>query len=691
MIDSENTQNLFHAVFHENPNAMLIVDSDLNITAINRKMSLLTNNVTVGCPNWIEMIFRDEKSTFITLLEKSGSSQRPVQSQVIIRNTEKQQLTMNCIISRIGNGNTRLVSLLDFTEQTHKEELLEESRQRFKEIADLLPGIICEMDMSLRLTYCNELGLKTFGFTREEFEKGIYVNTLFPPEQQEIIEKDMYNIFHGDFGNPSEYKLYKKDRSIIHIIINSAPITKNGTIAGIRTCIVDISDRVLSEEKFRTVFAKSPTGLALFDSNGTICECNDSFKALFPDKRTVVELFGEIRSKEILGLQALNFEECKRNEKEEKRWYEWHISPLGTTREKPSMYLSQFQDITEKRLAEEARLLKEKEAVAKAYALVEDLRRELMDKATFNKMVSRSPQMKRIFEILPEVAQATATVLVQGESGTGKELIARSLHELSSRKDKPFIAINCSALPDNLLESELFGYKAGAFTDAKKDKPGKFSLADGGTIFLDEIGDISPAMQVKLLRVLQEKCFEPLGATFPVSVDIRIIAATNRKLPEMVKNGEFREDLFYRINVVTINLPPLRERRCDIPLLCDHFRDRFNARYGKAITAISERATELLLEHDFPGNIRELENIIEHAFIFCKESTIDVMHLPQNLQLERHPGANPVLSAIRSFEELEKMYILSILEETGGSKIKAAERLGIHKATLFRKLKQHGL
>jgi formylglycine-generating enzyme required for sulfatase activity len=266
----------------------------------------------------------------------------------------------------------------------------------------------------------------------------------------------------------------------------------------------------------------------------------------------------------------------------------------------------------------------------------------------FHSMVSRSQLMKQIFEILPEVARTIATTLILGECGTGKEVIARSIHELSERKQKPFVAINCSALPDTLLESELFGYKAGAFIDAKKDKPGKFALAEGGTLFLDEIGDLSLTMQVKLLRVFQERDYEPLGGTVPVKANVRVIAATNRNLAEMVRNGQFMEDLYYRISVVMIKMPPLRERRCDIPLLVDHFIGQFNARYNKQISGIDENALFLLLQHEFPGNIRELENIIEHAFIFCKSGQIRIEHLPGVM-------ADKTKDSEHAVEQLEKV------------------------------------
>jgi len=250
---------------------------------------------------------------------------------------------------------------------------------------------------------------------------------------------------------------------------------------------------------------------------------------------------------------------------------------------------------------------------------VEELRRKLDVQYQQGDMISRSPLMHKIFAILPQVAQSDCTVLIQGETGTGKELLARALHEQSLRCKKPFIAINCGALPDTLLESELFGYKAGAFTNATKDKPGHFALAQGGTILLDEIGDVSSAFQVRLLRVLQERSFLPLGGTQPVKADVRVIAASNKNLDDLVKKGVFRQDLYYRINVVRIDLPPLRKRKEDIPLLAEHFTNRLNLLRSKEITGFSREALSFLMSYAYPGNIRELENIIEHAFVLCPE------------------------------------------------------------------------
>jgi len=292
---------------------------------------------------------------------------------------------------------------------------------------------------------------------------------------------------------------------------------------------------------------------------------------------------------------------------------------------------------------------------------------------------------------LTDIATSNATVLIQGESGTGKELFANALHELSPRKDKPFIKVNCGALPETLLESELFGYKRGAFTDAKKDKPGRFQLAEGGTIFLDEIGEISKNIQVKLLRVLEKKEYEPLGSVQTEKANVRIIVATNRNLRALEQSGDFREDLYYRLNVITLNIPPLRERKEDIPLLIEHFMESFNQTvYGK-INGITTQAMKLLLNHGYPGNVRELENIIEHAFILCRENYIAPKHLPDCLT-DRFPS--PAVKG-KKLEELvdnfEKQLIEETLKQYGGNIERIAEELGVHRSTLWRKMKKNNI
>ena len=323
-------------------------------------------------------------------------------------------------------------------------------------------------------------------------------------------------------------------------------------------------------------------------------------------------------------------------------------------------------------------------------SLVEELRKELEEKYTFADIVGRSPAMRQLFELLPQIAESNSTVLIEGASGTGKELVARAIHNLSPRQAKRFVAINCGALPDTLLESELFGYKAGAFTDARRDKPGRLAIADGGTILLDEIGDVSAAMQSRLLRVLQERVFEPLGSVEPVHVDVRVIAATNKDLGRLVRKGAFREDLFYRINVMRLKLPELRNRREDIPLLVERFVRKFNHLQGKDVAGVSAASLALLMEHDYPGNVRELENIIEHAFVLCRGGLIEPHHLPPSVRGERDAKAAQHGGAL-TLRALEAMHIADAIRRHDGNRTAAARELGIDPSTLFRKIKSLGI
>lgn len=321
-------------------------------------------------------------------------------------------------------------------------------------------------------------------------------------------------------------------------------------------------------------------------------------------------------------------------------------------------------------------------------SMIEQLRKEIENRCSCEDIISQSHRMQNLFSILPNVGESNATLLIEGESGTGKELFARAIHNLSFRRKKPFVAVNCGALPDTLLESELFGYKAGAFTDAKKDKPGRFALAQGGTIFLDEIGDISPSVQVKLLRVLQDRTYEPVGGVGPVKADVRVITATNKKLDQLVREGRFREDLYYRINVVRLELPPLRDRKEDILLLVDHFLGKFNRLHSKTICCVTSEVTAALMAYDYPGNIRELENIIEHCFVLCEGEIIEARHLPASVRpakgIQSEPDDEPA-----TIKQMEMVLIRQALKRNGGNKTAAARQLGIDKSTLFRKMKAY--
>jgi len=319
---------------------------------------------------------------------------------------------------------------------------------------------------------------------------------------------------------------------------------------------------------------------------------------------------------------------------------------------------------------------------------ISELRRALYKQHSYEDIVSKSACMHKIFSILPQISKSHSTVLIEGASGTGKELIARAIHGDSLCKKGPFVAVNCGALPDTLVESELFGYKAGAFTDAKTDKPGRFEQARDGTLLLDEIGDISSSMQVRLLRVLENKTYEPLGSNEPISTNARIIAATHSNLEELVKNGAFRKDLYYRINVVKLSLPSLADRKEDIPLLADHFIEHFNHLTGKNIAGMSQRAMAMLMLHDWPGNIRELENAIEHAFVLCRENILRVACLPEHILPST--ALNPILPGL-TLKEIEKRAIRQALERNQGKKVATAKELGIDKNTLRRKILRLGI
>jgi len=310
------------------------------------------------------------------------------------------------------------------------------------------------------------------------------------------------------------------------------------------------------------------------------------------------------------------------------------------------------------------------------------IRRKLEESRGFHGIIGHHISMQKVFDSIQELADVNVPILVQGESGTGKEIVATALHQLSSRSSGPFVPVNCGALPEGTLESELFGHVKGAFTGAIRDKKGRFELAEGGTLFLDEIGEISPTMQVKLLRVLQEKAFVPVGGEKHIHVDVRIICATNKDLKVLTQKGLFREDLYYRLVVVPLTMPALRERASDIPILVDHFIDRFSSDTGIRVKSVTPEAMNLLMRYSWPGNVRELRNAVQYGMIKCQGSVLDVSHLPPELVgnremmgLTRKPGRKPIL---------DKKAVDKALEKTGGNKAKAARFLGVSRTSLYR-------
>ncbi len=315
----------------------------------------------------------------------------------------------------------------------------------------------------------------------------------------------------------------------------------------------------------------------------------------------------------------------------------------------------------------------------------------LRDEYCFKEIIGNSQAITRILKIISEVADTKSNVLIQGESGTGKELVARAIHVNSSRRKKPFVTVNSGAIPETLLESELFGYQAGAFTGAKGSKSGKFELADGGTLFLDEIGDMSPFLQCKILRAVQYRTIERLGGVQTIPVDVRILAATHKNLYASMKEGTFRQDLFYRLNIINIALPPLRERLEDIPVLANHFLTRYNKREGKTIGKFSLRALEILQTYAWPGNVRELENVVERAVILCHDTVVDVHHLPRELLGNQKTPVRGYKNYHRAVAEFKKLLITRTLQETDNCKAEAARLLGLNRTYFFKLLDQLGM
>jgi DNA-binding NtrC family response regulator len=321
---------------------------------------------------------------------------------------------------------------------------------------------------------------------------------------------------------------------------------------------------------------------------------------------------------------------------------------------------------------------------------VSDLQARLDHRYGIRYLTGMSPQMVAVYDRIRQLADTKTTILITGETGTGKELVAKAIHHLSPRRNEPFVALNCSALAEGVVESELFGHERGAFTGATASRRGRFEIADGGTLFLDEISEVSPAIQVKLLRVIQEREVERVGAAKPIPVDVRLICATNRDLEALVRDGTFRQDLYYRLNVASIKLPPLRERRSDIPLLVDEFIEEFNRESRRKVKGITRGAMELLMQHPWPGNVRELRNLIEGMVVFGREGEpLDVSDLPNHLRDQVHPSRDLRLRVGMTMEEIEKRAIEETLKATGYDKQRAAQILGIGLRSLYRKVKQY--
>ncbi|MBC2579614.1 sigma 54-interacting transcriptional regulator [Clostridium sp. DJ247] len=578
----------------------------------------------------------------------------------------------NLITKDISNNNSILSKI---------DDIIEENTIAYEQIVTNIPVGILVIDVNGYITAMNDYALKIVGKELNDVI-GLFVKDVIPTS-------DLPNIIKS-----KERKVGETQYINNHLVItNRSPIFSNNRIIGALGVFQDISELVgIKElnEKFEKILEASHDLICFVDERRIISYINPSYEKYFGIKSS------NIVGKDLLevspnGLRLKVFNTKKPVENVIVKNYFNILSTVepifidGVFKGVISISkpINELRDLVEKLEQSEERLNYYKE----------ELNRHTKLSSSFNSIIGCSSSLKDCLIIAEKASKSTSTVLIRGESGTGKELIAQAIHNSSDRQDKPFVRVNCAAIPENLLESELFGYEKGAFTGAVKSKPGKFAIANGGTIFLDEIGDMPALMQVKLLRVLQEKEFESVGSVTTQKVDVRIIAATNRNLEEMIKEQSFREDLYYRLNVLNILLPPLRNRKQDINLLVEHFIHKINNKINKNISGIDKKSLMYLQEYHWPGNIRELENIIERAINMCDGTIITEKDLPFYIKNEEYESGNLVKlknGELLTLEEYEKE-IITLAMKKYGSYNKSAKALGVTHRTISLKCKKYDI
>lgn len=526
-----------------------------------------------------------------------------------------------------------------------------------------------------------------------------YALNILEVKEDEVLGKNIADVNKGSELNKvlKNNKIQKGKVEYInsHIVfVSRCPIMNKDLVIGALETYQDISELVGMKElneKFNKILETSHDLISFIDENGKITYVNPAYKNYYKVENN------QILNKNLLDIFPNQLEINVFNSKrpiEDFLYKKGDVEALFTIQ--PIYIEGSFKGIISiakpvNELREYMSKLAESKEELDYYK--EELRRQSPLGSAFSSIIGQSQSLRECLYIADKASKSTSTVLIRGESGTGKELIAKAIHENSERRDKPFVRINCAAIPENLLESELFGYEKGSFTDAYRSKPGKFQIADGGTIFLDEIGDMSPAMQVKILRVLQEREFERIGGLKPIKVDVRVIAATNRNLEDMVENGEFRNDLYYRLNVISVILPPLKKRKEDINLLVEHFLNKLSNKFNIALPIIENQALKLLREYDYPGNIRELENILERAIAMSEGGIIRDKDLPiyiNNIKEENHGLINVYNNEMLPFEEYDKE-IIRLAMKKYGSFNKAGKALGLTHRTISLKCKKYDI
>lgn len=558
-----------------------------------------------------------------------------------------------------------------------------ESLKNYEILLNDIQDGVGETDLKGNMTFINDAGCRIWGYSREEII-GTNYRSYVDAQGVELLASEYGKIYRT--GNPGRFvhEVIRKDgtRRIVEDSVSLIRDAQNN-ITGFRTIQRDVTEREETQQKLaahrrllEAIYHSVKDAIITVDLDLKVIGANQSTETICG--LNVSQMDGRLFSDCLARCNGTCAEVLKQALHQKTTIAEYRIECGHQLRNQ------QLVSVSSSPLLDSQDNFTGAVLVIRDITLLNDLERELRQRHKFQNMIGRSEKMQNIYRLLEDLANLDTTVLVTGESGTGKELVARALHYSGQRAFRPFVTVNCSALAENLLESELFGHVRGAFTGAVKDKQGRFEAAEGGTILLDEIGDISPLIQLKLLRVLQEKTFERVGESVPRRADVRVIASTNKHLRDKVKKGEFREDLYYRLMVVEVPLPPLRERQEDVPILADYFISVFNQEFRKNIEGLSRDVLQRFMQYAWPGNVRELEHALEHAFILCRGRVITLEHLPEAIR-SASPRSKlksvPKAASVGRYDEKE---ILDALGRAGGNKAKAARLMGVNRRTIYR-------
>jgi PAS domain S-box-containing protein len=580
--------------------------------------------------------------------------------------------------------------LIDFTPFKQAEESLRHSLERYEVMINEVEDAVAEVDLNGNILSTNRAGCRYWGTSMEE-SIGVNYRTYMDEETAKFVARAYNQVYRtGVPGKNIVYEIIRKngERRIIEDCVSLIRNTE-GVITGFRTVSRDITSRKEAERelvehrsRLEAIFRSVKDAIITVDPELRVIEANNSTEGICGI--TAKEIVGEVFPQCLNQCNHDCFEVLRQTLERKTTIRDYRVECGRRQRHQ------QIVSVTSSPLLGPDGRFMGAVLVIRDMTLIRDLERELRERHRYQNIIGKSKKMQEIYRLLEELANLETTVLVTGESGTGKDLIARALHYSGERAFKPLVTVNCSALAESLLESELFGHVKGAFTGAIHDRQGRFQAANEGTILLDEIGDISPLIQLKLLRVLQEKEFEKVGESIPQKVNVRVIASTNKELKEKVRRGEFREDLYYRLKVVEITLPPLRERLEDLPLFVEHFCRLFNERFKKNIEGVSSEVLSRFMDYPWPGNVRELEHIIEHAFVLCRGKAIALEHLPAEIRNYESAG-NAATPKGRVKGSKGAPEILDALNRTRWNKVRTARLLGISRQTVYRKIREYEL